>query len=227
MLNPGIAENTSFRLLLAAAALAGIFAGARLLRRGHGQLGEVRVEPVDLERVPRQLGAWAAMQGPMSGPVVAKPFDALAHLVRVYRNPSGQVVNLELDAFAPWDDASALWDNVRPHPPEICYPQIGCVEQGSKEVPLGQAAPSGETARLLTFRRGTQQFCVLYWYQLAGQLIVDRFGLTPADREVWKQPIQPPVLKVMLQTVSAREDVAEERLRGIAAALRASLKRPL
>jgi hypothetical protein len=226
MLNPRITENTSLRLLLASAALAGIFAGARLLRRGHGQLGEARVEPIDLERVPQQLGVWTGVQGPLSGPVVEKPFDSVAHLARVYRGPSGQTVNLELDAFAPWDDASAMWDNTRPHPPEICYPQLGCIEQGSKEVPLGEEA-SGETARLLTFRHGTQQLSVLYWYQLAGQLIVERFGLTPANREVWKQPVRPPVLKIMLVTMCNREDVAEQRLRSIAGALRASLKHPL
>jgi ribosomal protein L31E len=68
---------------------------------------------------------------------------------------------------------------------------------------------------------------VLYWYQLEDQMIVAQFGATSINREVWKQSIRPPVLKIMLQTASSREDVAEERLRSIAAALRTSLKRPL
>jgi hypothetical protein len=92
---------------------------------------------------------------------------------------------------------------------------------------LEQSAASGDTARLLMFRHGMQQFCVLYWYQVAGQITVDRLGVLPIDRAVWWQPIRPPVLKVMLQTASSREDVAEERLRSMAVMLRASLKRPL
>jgi hypothetical protein len=227
MLNFRVAENTSVRLLLATAALAGIFAGAQLLRRGHAQFGEVGVKPVDLERVPRQLADWTAVQGPLSGPVDAKPYESVAHLTRVYRNSGGRVVNLLVDAFPLWDNPFAAWDTVRLHPPEFCYPANGYVILGSKDVPLGHEASSGETARLVMFRRGTQQICVLYWYQLAGQIIVAQFGATSINREVWKQSIRPPVLKIMLETASSREDVAEERLRNIAAALRTSLKRPL
>jgi EpsI family protein len=219
MRNLRIAENTSFRLLLVTAVLAGAFAGARFLRRGHGQPGDVRSQSVDFEQIPRQLGVWTAVLGPTGVPAVEKPYDAMAHLVRLYRNPARQVVSLEIDAFT-------LWDNAAPHPPEVCYSAGGYSEVGSKEVSLERAAEE-ETARLLTFRDGTRQFCVLYWYQVSGQITVDRLGVLSIDRAVWQRAARPPVLKIMLLTGASQEDAAEERLRSIAAALRASLKRPL
>lgn len=220
MRNLRIAENTSLRLLLVTAVLAGVFAGARFLRRGQGRPGDVRSQSVDLDRVPRQLGVWTVVPDPAGVPVAEKPFDAMAHLARFYRNPAGQMVNLEIDAFA-------LWDNAAPHPPEVCYSAVECSELGSKEVALEQPVAAEETARLLTFRHGTRQFCVLYWYQVSGQIIVDRLGVLSIDRAVWQQAARPPVLKIMLLTGASQEDAAEERLRSIAAALRASLKRPL
>jgi hypothetical protein len=214
--------NTSLRLLLIAALIAGIYGGAEVLRHGSRRGSDLPVRSVDLGAVPRQLGVWTAAEKPSTAPIVEPPYDAIQSMNRVYRNGQGNTVSVEIDAFAFSQAESKL-----PHPPETCYINTGCALLDAKDFPLQRGAASPEAACLLVLQHDTHRFCVLYWYQLGKNVISSRYGLTQTDRKTWDQAVRPPVVRIEMLTTCSDVETAAERLRSAAEPLRAWTQRGL
>lgn len=208
-------QSLTMRIIVSALLLAGIFGGARFIRGGAWTVSP-QARKV-FEQLPARLGAWTLDDKAGQHSFLDPPSDAASAANGVYRSENGGEVFAEVDQFTRLDVSL-------PHPPEQCYNLSGCYvrAQDNSQVPL--AAGRAATTRLMAVDHNGQRMSVMFWYDLDGEIVVDRVGLGEVRWKLRGQKTRPLVLKVMLQTMAPNAVDAEETLRSVAVPLMAWMR---
>lgn len=199
------------RWLLATVVLAGI-AGFDFVARLN-TWGQVALPRADLQQVPSNLGAWTQETTPLPpGTLPEPPADAAVQVDRVYRDPLGRRVFLELSAFTNWSRT----DTPMPHPPEECYSRIGCRIAENKVIEIHVEGLPVAEARVLFLQGPSRHFGVMYWYQIGSLVAADRVKLGDSKWKLKGEKQLPSVIKVMMQTTGSTFEEVESRLKSMA-----------
>lgn len=202
------------RIIVAAVLLGAIYGSTRIIRGGAWTTSP-QARPA-YQRLPQQLGPWTLDDQAGQHSFLDPPSDAASAANGVYRNAAGGEIFAELDQFIRLDVSL-------PHPPEQCYNLSGCFvkAQDDVRVPLGGQTV---TTRLMSVDHNGQRMSVMFWYDLDGEVVVDRVGLGEVRWKLRQQTVRPLVLKIMLQTLAPSTADAEETLRSIAVPLMAWIR---
>ena len=201
--------SMTIRALVAAAIVAGILAGARMLDGG-GIPTTGTYPQQDLEDLPRQLGDW---QGEDLLDMDSELSHTVSVLNRQYTNSAGKTVNLHATVSV----FSGSWK--LPHPPLSCYPSGGHTILATKMVKIG--IPDGQeiSALLMTVERERRRSYVFYWYHVGDRIVHDQREMQYAAWTMRGKDAWPPVLKIMLTNAEPDEDQAIRQFMSIAGPL--------
>ena len=198
----------TIRSLVAAAIVAGIYVGGRLLD-GWGIPTTGTYPQQALDDLPRQLGEWQGEDQEMD-PQLFEVTGATFAVNRLYTNPAGETMMLHATVKVFTNDVNL------PHPPPRCY--TGSGHSISEMKILDIDLPDGTTipAQLMTAELGRRRTYVLYWYKVGDDIVHDgpemrRVTWKMRGKEAW-----PPVLKVMLSHSARDEHEAVSQLKSIA-----------
>jgi EpsI family protein len=189
--------NTLTRILIATVALALIYGGLYWVREG----GEpARVVPLawDLEEIPLMLGGWDGQETELDRQVfLAVGADAVVD--RHYEDAAGNRLSLHVASFSRWPDQLRV-----PHEPLICYTNAGWrvpESRGIKTVELELKDGTRWRVRQLSATQDGQRSGVraLYWYQVGGQVVLDRDDLRQARWPLRGKSEWPSLVKVLIQ----------------------------
>ncbi len=194
------------RLLIAAAAVLGIYTGGELFK-DRGMPTEPAHLQLDLDQLPRKFNSWSGDDTPLD-PQVFQAIGAEKVINRRYRDGRAEV-DLHCDVFLKYGVRIL-------HPPELCYPGSGYTVADSESVEIAADAKSPRFARLLTLEKdGTRVYC-LYWYQIGDLTFWDADNQRRAVRSLRGRETWPPMIKVMLQTTANSPEEARARLKSLA-----------
>jgi EpsI family protein len=140
--------------------------------------------------LPNVLGGWTGEKADLD----AKIFNATEAKVaenRNYTDESGRVISLHI---AYYDNADAgVW-----HCPTNCYRGNGFQCREESKVPLEGVSPV-QKVLLTRWVREDSDCMVVFWYDLGGATIFDRFDLGFERVKLRGQPTWPPLIKVLIQ----------------------------
>ena len=198
----------TIRSLVAAAIVAGIFVGARMLDGGGIPTVGTSPEQV-LEDLPQQLGDWQGEDREMD-PELFKATGAASAVNRLYTNPAGETVNLHAIVVV----FTRGWN--LPHPPPRCYTGNGHTILETRILEIGPPGGATIPAQLMTVELAGRRSYVLYWYHVGDRVVHDggqmrQLSWTMRGQEAW-----PPVLKLMLTNAALDESQAVRQLESIA-----------
>lgn len=195
------------RLLIAAAAVLGIYTGGELLK-DRGMPTEPAHLQLDLDQLPRKFNAWSGDDTPLD-PQVFRAIGAERAINRRYRDGRAEV-DLHCDVFLKY--------GVRVlHPPELCYTSNGFAVANTETVEVYADGMRSFPARLLALDRdGLRVYC-LYWYQFGDVTFWTGDDQRRVVHSIRGKEAWPPMIKVMLQTGANSPDEAVGRLKSLAA----------
>ena len=201
--------SMTIRALVAAAIVAGIFAGARML--DGGGIPTTSTPPQqDLDDLPRQLGDW---QGEDLPDMDVELSHTVSVLNRQYTNSAGKTVTLHATVSV----FSSSWR--LPHVPLKCYKSGGHTILATKiveiELPDGQEIP----AKLMTVELEGRRSYVFYWYHVGDRIVHDQREMQYAAWTMRGKDAWPPVLKLMLTNAAPDEYQAIYQFESIAGPL--------
>jgi uncharacterized protein DUF3485 len=200
--------SMTIRYLVAAAIVAGIYAGVRML--DGGGIPTTGTSPQqNLDDLPRQLGDWQGENQEMDRELFLATGATFA-VNRRYTQSAGGTVNLHATVTV----FSRGWN--LPHPPPRCYTGTGHTILQTKIVKIGLPGGGEIPAQLMTVELAGKRSYVLYWYQVGDQIIHDgeqmrQLSWTMRGKDAW-----PPVLKLMLTTTAPEEYQAIKHLESLA-----------
>src|SRR5688500_15548817 len=133
-------------------------------------LGEARVERKELKDFPQSIGAWQKTgNDQILDDETLKVLRASDYLLREFRKPEGQVVNLYVGYYASQRSGATY------HSPLNCLPGSGWTlsEPAKAMIPL----PDGSqfTANKYVIENGEHRSLMLYWYQGRGRQIASGY----------------------------------------------------
>lgn len=198
--------GTTTRLLMAAILVAVIHGGVYVLS-GAGMQLEARPPKHDLGELPTRIGPWTGEEVPRDPDL--SPADAHDTVTRIYRNPSGGTVTLSGSVWVEYG-------RELPHRPENCYSNAGYQILGQKSIRLEVADQASTPLRLLFLDRHGERKCVLYWYQLGGEILARNYWARRTSWAIRRGEKPRPLVKVMLEVPASDPEKAEDELRSIA-----------
>ena len=203
--------SMTIRTLVAAAIVAGIYAGARFLDGG-GIPTRGTPSEQDLDDLPRQLGEWQGEDQELD-PELARVSFAASVVNRRYANSRGETVNLHATVTV----FSTGWKV--PHEPLKCYRSAGNKILETETVKIGLPGGGEIPAKLMEVELDGRQSYVLYWFQAGDRIFHDgyqmrRVAWTMRGKDAW-----PPVLKLMLTNAAPEKHQAIEQFKSIAGPL--------
>ena len=154
----------------------------------------------ELKTVPLEINGWHGQDIP-SDERVAAMLNAQDGINRVYRNPEGVNVALNISAWLLPETVS----NVAPHVPKLCYVNAGWKVLAERESIL--STPKGDfTMTNLFLEKQGDQICVAYWYQMGAQRFTSPQESRAIHRSLWGKRKWPATLKVLIQTSAGSID---------------------
>lgn len=157
-------SSTRFAVLLVLLLFAGVVVNA------WSYLGEARVERKDLSDFPQTIGAWQRTgTDRLLDDETLSVLRASDYLLRDFRKPEGQVVNLYVGYYASQRTGATY------HSPLNCLPGTGWTlsEPGKATIPL----PDGTSfiANKYVIQNGDYQNLMIYWYQGRGRNVASEY----------------------------------------------------
>lgn len=133
-------------------------------------LGEARVERKELKDFPQSIGAWQKTgNDQILDDETLKVLRASDYLLREFRKPEGQVVNLYVGYYASQRSGATY------HSPLNCLPGSGWTlsEPAKATIPL----PDGTsfTANKYIIQNGEYKNLMVYWYQGRGRNVASEY----------------------------------------------------
>ena len=153
-----------FALLLVLILVAGVLVNA------WSYLGEAHVERKELKDFPQSIGAWQKTgNDQILDDETLKVLRASDYLLRNFRSPDGQVVNLYVGYYASQRSGATY------HSPLNCLPGSGWTlsEPGKAMVTLPDG--SGFIANKYVIQNGEYRSMMIYWYQGRGRNVASEY----------------------------------------------------
>ncbi|MFO7902126.1 MAG: exosortase C-terminal domain/associated protein EpsI [Planctomycetota bacterium] len=207
--------------LFSIAAVLAVFMGGASFLLNRAKSSEVRPLHKELSDLPYELGDWRGEDKEFNERI-EKTVGARHAISRLYRatGPDGTPHQVSLH-IGEWN---SLETPTLPHPPAICYPATGAEIVGREPVMIGESDPI--EAEILTVEHQGMRSLVLYWYQWNEQVCTTRWDACLARLKMIGRRQWPPVVKVMLDTVSISDhNEAKQTLEDLARRIRAETRR--
>jgi EpsI family protein len=157
-------SSLRFTVLLLAILTVGVFVNT------WAYLGEAHVERKELKDFPERLGTW---QKSGSDTVLDAPtlqvLRATDYLLRDFRSPDGQLVNLYVGYYLTQRDGASY------HSPLNCLPGSGWTLADPGKVSLPGPNGSTFTANKYVIQNGNSRSLMLYWYQGRGRALSSEY----------------------------------------------------
>jgi EpsI family protein len=178
----------------------------------------VHVPKMDPSTLPNSIGDFVGRDEPVDKNVLTvTQVDEMMN--RVYRNGLGDSIVVHLGLWTQYDMSI-------PHKPDLCYPSAGWEIVGKRlvTVPVDEQDPI--TVKQFIFQRGTNRIAVVFWAQLADNVVTDSEGVRGLYQKARVTgEVFPYLVKTMLHTDARDLGQAEARLTRFVAALAPHVRR--
>ena len=177
---------------------------------GVSRLVQAETEPPEcilpdwtFREMPYQLGNWHGEDTKMD-PVIAAATGADIIVDRFYRDDTGVVASIHTAMFK--DPA----DGMR-HTPLTCYRAAGWAKVKEVQDNLQLSEDVTIPVNLVTWEKDGEHVMVLYWYQLGGHVLFDRWDMGKLRFAMRGQAKWPALIKMMIQIPASDVDDAKSR----------------
>lgn len=133
-------------------------------------LGETRVERVELENFPKQIGTWQQSGGDEQfDKETVEVLGASDYLLRNYRAADGRSVNFYVGYYASQRDGATF------HSPLNCLPGAGWVMNEPGTITITPKGRAPFVANRYLIQNGLHKELLIYWYQGRGRSIASEY----------------------------------------------------
>jgi EpsI family protein len=198
---------TAVRLFALTGAVLLVVGGAYQLR-GTLRPTYARLPEWSLHDLPLVLDGWQGQATELDEELF-RAIDADVVSNRLYRNRQGDVVSVHTAAFTDYDFGVQ-------HNPIVCYRGNGWEVADQQDLALDVGDGKTITVRLVTWTQKRRKVMTLFWYQLGEEMVFDRGDLGWARIKLWREPVWPPLVKVLMEAPAFAPGDAQRDLSDLA-----------
>ena len=126
--------------------------------------------PVDLSRLPAQVGQWRGEEAAPLDESVVRLLAADSYINRTYSAAGTDPIGLYVAFYAGQKPGDSI------HSPLNCLPGTGWEPVALSTMTIARPNGTPGTARRMIVRKEDQQAFVLYWYQVHGRMLANEWG---------------------------------------------------
>lgn len=198
--------NAPLPRIIGTAALLAVFCiGTEYARHRGGATKDISLPDTKLEAMPQQFGVWKGEASEVDERLF-RVIGADEVISREYTNSVGKKLTVHAAVFGDYFRGV-------PHPPTVCYPSAGWIQNNREEVVLEAPNVPPATTQMVTYEKEGTRYIVMFWFQMGDQVFTDDQGLGDARRALRTNATWPAIVKVLLQTQISNPEQDEQRLK--------------
>jgi hypothetical protein len=178
--------------------------------------------PPDFRQLPMHLGSWRGEENTNAAKNLSAIVQALYVVDRIYRDPNGAAVSINISVFIDWD--------IQRHDPILCYRAAGWEPLGEEVERIRIAEVKAIPVSISRWRNVIPQVQVLYWYQIEDKVLFHNEDVKKLPPDILDNKNPARLAKVMLsitegdieQSKMSVKDLAREIAKWIEQAAEAS-----